>query len=294
MIPEVAGPIPFGAKPSFTPPPLSCDCHVHLFGPYDKFPLGDERSYTSPEAPVEMLIGLMDSLGLGRAVVVNGTAYNKDSRILIDALQRYPDRLRGIGVLDLDTTDQELDDLHAAGVRGIRINLYRRAGVIAYRGGVGMEVFHKLGPRIAERGWHVQVWINVTDLPEIKLELDKVPVDIVVDHMGRFEPAGGIREPGFALLCALLKDHGGYWTKISGADRMSTAGSPYSDTDVFAKALVESNSQRVVWGTDWPHVNHATMPLDAELLSLLDRWIADPAVLQRILVDNPAKLYDFA
>ena len=140
MTASVAGPLPFGQKPAFKVPPGACDCHVHIFGPYDKYPLGGERSYTPPEAPVEMLLALMDSLDLDRAVIVNGTAYNKDSRILSDALTAHRDRLRGIAVLDPDvTTDADLDRLHEAGVRGIRINLYKKDGKLAYLGGVGMK-----------------------------------------------------------------------------------------------------------------------------------------------------------
>lgn len=293
-IPLVAGPRPFGKRPSFAVPRGACDCHVHIFGPYSDFPLGGSRSYTPPEAPAEMLIALMDSLGLDRAVIVNGTAYNKDSRIMVAALEAYPHRLRGVGVLDAETSDVELDRLHQAGVRGIRINLYRKDGRLAYLGGVGMDAFDALAPRIAERGWHAQVWINVADLPELLPGFDKYPIDIVVDHMGRFVPASGTQEPGFNLLCDLLRDHGRYWTKVSGADRMSVAGSPYLDVDPFAKALIGANPDRLVWGSDWPHVNHASMPLDVELLNLLPRWTVDETIIKKILADNPAKLYDFA
>ena len=154
-IPVVAAPRPFGSPPSFPVPAGACDCHVHIFGPYDRFPLGSSRSYTPPEATAETLIAFMDSLHLDRAVIVNGTAYDKDSRIMVAALKDYPHRLRGVGVLDADTTDTELDHLHEAGVRGIRINLYRKDGRLAYLGGVGLDAFDALAPRIAERGWHV-------------------------------------------------------------------------------------------------------------------------------------------
>ena len=263
-------------------PPGACDCHVHIFGPYDKYPLGGERSYTPPEAPVEMLLALMGSLDLDRAVIVNGTAYNKDSRILSDALTAHRDRLRGVAVLNPEvTTDAELDRLHAAGVRGIRINLYKKDGKLAYLGGVGLKGFEVLAPRVAELGWHVKVWINVVDLPDLHPVFAKVPVDILVDHMGRFVPEQGVGEPGFQLLCNLLRDSGRYWSKISGADRMSTMGSPYTDVDPFARALIAANPDRLVWASDWPHVNHARMPLDVELLNLLPRWSDDPVVVRK-------------
>ncbi|WP_407792393.1 amidohydrolase family protein [Pigmentiphaga litoralis] len=294
MINPVAGPLPFGQKPEFQVPKGACDCHVHIFGPYQKYPLGDSRSYSPPEAPVEMLLALMDSMSLDRAVVVNGTAYNRDSRILYDALQGHRDRLRGIAVLDPDTTtDAELDRLHAAGVRGIRINLYKKDGKLAYLGGSGMQAFDVLAPRIAERGWHAQVWINVADLPDLHSHFSKVPIDIVVDHMGRFVPSAGVEERGFRLLCDLVAEGNRYWTKISGADRMTETGAPYLDIDPFARALIAANPDRLVWASDWPHVNHAAMPLDVDLLNLVSRWTDDEVVIRKILSDNPQRLYDF-
>lgn len=288
------GPVPPGERPTFDIPPGACDTHVHVFGPYADYPLSDNRSYTAPEATAQTLLHLMDSLGLSRAVIVNATAYGTDSGALVAALRTNRKRFRGVAVLGPETTDAELDRLHAAGVRGIRLNLFRRNGAMVYRNGADLTSLDALGPRLAERGWHVQVWVNVADLPELQPRFAAYPLDIVIDHMGRIEADKDPSDPNFALLCSLLRNDR-YWCKLCGADRLTLLGPPYRDIDRFARALIDANVDRLVWGSDWPHVAYFDdrVPRDAELLSLMGRWTADPQVRRKILVDNPAKLYDF-
>jgi 2-pyrone-4,6-dicarboxylate lactonase len=290
-----AAPLPPDGKPTFAVPAFAYDCHTHLLGPYDRHPPQDERGYSAPEARAEALISLLDSLGLWRAVVVTPTAYGTNNAVLLEALTNYPDRFRGVAVLGPDATDKEIDRLHDAGTRGIRLNLWKRNGERVWPNGVGMESFDALAPRLAERGWHIQIWINVVDLPEILPRLRSVPIDIVVDHMGRIEADKTPADPNFSLLCSLMRDDR-FWAKLCGSDRLSLKGAPYTDVDQFARALIAANPDRVVWGSDWPHVGYFDhrMPRDTELLNVVSRWTNDQVIIRKLLADNPARLYGSA
>lgn len=279
----------------FAPPAGSCDAHAHVFGPYDRFPLAEDRSYTPDAYPAADFIAHLDRLGLERGVLVTGSASGAANDIILDALQQYPQRLRGVIVPSVDLTDGDLDRYTEAGIRGVRANLYRLNGKAVYRNGAGLEVLQALAPRLAERGWHAQIWIHAPDLPEMMPALEALDLPLVVDHMGRMTTTRGVTDPGFQFLCRQLAE-GRMWTKISGADRNTQLGSPYSDIDPFAQALLQANSEQVVWGTDWPHINYydaKRMPDDGELCNLLTRWMSTEQ-RQRVLVDNPARLYGFS
>ena len=290
--------LPALAEPS-TPrlalPAGACDSHAHVFGPYACHPLADDRSYTPPEYPGPDFIRHLDQLGLSRGVLVTASACGTDNGSVLAALQSNPDRLRGVAVADAQTPDAELDRWHAAGVRGLRFNLYQHGGQSVYRNGVGFDTLQALAPRMAERGWHAQIWIHAPDLVEMAPRLLALDVPLVIDHMGRMSTARGVSDPGFQQLCRMLAE-GRAWTKISGADRNGAAGAPYADVDPFARALLAASDARVVWGTDWPHINYfepADMPDDGVLVDLLERWMPDPEQRRKVLVDNPAALYDF-
>jgi 2-pyrone-4,6-dicarboxylate lactonase len=283
------------APVAFELPRGACDCHAHVFGPYDRHPLAEDRSYTPAEYPGPAFVAHLDRLGLDRGVLVTGSASGTDNGAVLAALERYPERLRGVAVPSADTTDAELDCWHAAGIRGVRGNLFRRDGHAVYRNGVGIEVLEALAPRLVERGWHAQIWIHAPDLPELAPRLLGLGLPLVVDHMGRMATARGVDDPGFRLLCRMLAD-GTAWTKISGADRNTGAGAPYHDVDPFVRALLDANVERLVWGTDWPHINYfdpGAVPDDGELVNLLARWLPDDKQRDRVLVDNPAALYGF-
>ena len=287
---------PPGRAPGFAVPPGACDAHVHVFGPYDRFPLAADRSYTPVEAPVEAFVAHLDALGFDRGVIVTASAQGTGNDAMLDALRRHPTRFRGVAVLPPETTDRELDAMTAAGVRGLRLNLLRdAAGGRTYRNGVGFESLAALGPRIRERGWHLQVWIHVRDLADALPTLEAHGMELCIDHMGRVSSTADTpKTPGFRLLCDLLRD-GRAWTKISGADRITGGEAPWSGADPFATAVLAANPGRCVWGTDWPHIAYFDRPMtvDAELADTLQRWVPDAALRQRILVDNPATLYDF-
>jgi 2-pyrone-4,6-dicarboxylate lactonase len=285
----------------FQAPLGACDSHAHVFGPFAHHPLADDRSYTPAEFDGASFIAHLDQLGLTRGVLVTGSASGTDNGSVLEALNAYPDRLRGVAVAMADVTDADLDRWHAAGIRGVRANLYQLNGHAVYRNGVGLEVLEALAPRLKARGWHAQIWVHAPDLPTLSPRLRQLGVPLVIDHMGRMATQRGVQDPGFQHLCALLAD-GVAWTKISGADRNTGQSStedkpPYSDVDPFAAALLAANPERVVWGSDWPHINYfeaARVPDDGVLINLLARWLPDPAQRQRVLVDNPARLYDFA
>ncbi len=285
---------PLDAPAGYRPPPGACDAHVHVFGDPARHPYVAERSFTPP--PGQTLVdlnALHRGLGFDRSVLVQTGVQGPD--VMLEALRAEPARLRGVAVLKGDVTDRRLDELHEAGVRGIRVNLFRRAGQMVYRGGAGFDDAAAIAPRVAHRGWHIQAWLDAEDLPHWAPLLLGLGLDIVVDHMGRITTDRGVDSAGFAHLCVLLRS-ARVWCKLSGADRISAGGPPYEDAVPYARALLAANPDRVVWGTDWPHVNYFERPVpgDAGLVDLLPRFAPEAADRERLLVHNPAALYGFA
>lgn len=280
---------------NFSVPAGACDSHVHIFGPFAQFPLAEDRSYTPQEFSPDQFIAHLDRIGFTRGVLVTASVCGTNNGSLLQGLEQYPDRLRGVVVPDINVSDRELDQWHALGVRGARFNLLQIDGKPMYRNGVGLEVLKKLAPKFAERGWHAQIWAHAPDLPELAPQLLSLGLPLVIDHMGRMNTSYGLNNPGFQFLCKLLAEGKG-WAKISGADRIGNVKQAYQDVDPFAKALLAANPENVVWGTDWPHINYfdpALVPDDGNLVNLLSRWIDGPQDLERVLVSNPARLYDF-
>jgi 2-pyrone-4,6-dicarboxylate lactonase len=273
----------------------ACDSHVHIFGPFAQFPLAEDRSYTPQEFSPDQFAAHLDRIGFTRGVLVTASVCGTNNGSLLQGLEQYPDRFRGVVVPDINVSDRELDRWHALGVRGARFNLLQIDGKPMYRNGVGLEVLKKLAPKFAERGWHAQIWAHAPDFPELAVQLLPLGLPLVIDHMGRMNTSHGLNNPGFQFLCKLLGEGKG-WVKISGADRIGNVQEGYRDVDPFAKALIAANPENVVWGTDWPHINYfdpALVPDDGMLVNLLSRWIEKPQDLERILVSNPARLYDF-
>jgi 2-pyrone-4,6-dicarboxylate lactonase len=288
-------PITDYTKVNFLVPKGACDSHVHVFGPFSKYPLAEDRSYTPQEFLADRFIDHLDKIGFSRGVVVTASVCGTNNESLLDALSQYPDRLRGVVVPDINVSDQELDRWHDLGVRGARFNLLRIDGQAMYRNGVGLEVLEKLAPKFAERGWHAQIWAHAPDLPELAPKLLKLGIPLVVDHMGRMNTSRGLNNSGFQFLCKLLAEGAG-WVKISGADRIGDVSKAYEDVDPFTNALLQANPDNIVWGTDWPHINYfdpALIPDDGRLVNLLSRWIGDPDTMEQVLVTNPMRLYDF-
>ena len=279
---------PNPAKPAFKVPAGAVDAHCHVFGPAAQFPFAPERKYTPCDASKEQLFALRDNLGFARNVVVQATCHGTDNRALVDALMHSQGRARGVASVGRDVTDAELKAMHAAGVRGTRFNFVRRLVAFTPR-----QVLAEIAARIAPLGWHVVVYFEAQDLPELWDFFTTLPTTVVVDHMGRpdvTKPADG---PEFDLFVKLMREHANVWSKVSCPERLSKSGPPtYGDVVPFAKRLVETFPDRVLWGTDWPHPNMKDhMPDDGKLVDFLPGIAATPELQRRLLVDNPLRLY---
>jgi len=282
-------PNPNPQPPKFTPPKGACDSHIHIFGPADKYPFDDGAAYHSPDALPETYIELQETLGLERAVIIHPTALGRGANArTIDALTQYPDRFRGVAVPDADVDDATLRRMHAAGVRGCRFT-----SVGQYKNAPKLD--KDLAARVADLGWHAQFLLEGEQIPDMADELLALPCNVVIDQMGRLPAHMGTDHPAFQALLRML-DSGRVWVKLSGPMRFSGEDRmPYADTLPFARALVAANPERLVWGSDWPHINynHGQMPNDGALLDMMLDWVPDPATRDRILADNAAALYDF-
>jgi 2-pyrone-4,6-dicarboxylate lactonase len=279
---------PNPSKPRFVPPAGAVDAHCHVFGPESAFPFAAQRKYTPCDASKEQLFALRDYLGFARNVIVQATCHGNDNRALVDALVHSEGRARGVASLGRNVTNAELRALHAAGVRGTRFNFVRRLVDFTPR-----EMLIDIAHRIAPLGWHVVVYFEAQDLPELYDFFTALPTKVVVDHMGRPDVAKPVAGPEFALFERMLREHPNIWSKVSCPERLSKSGPPgYDDVVPFARHLVETFPDRVLWGTDWPHPNMKShMPDDGALVDFIPR-IAPTADLQRrLLVDNPMRLY---
>jgi len=279
---------PNPSKPSFQPPPGAVDAHCHVFGPGDVFPYAPERKYTPCDAPAAKLFELRDFLGFERNVIVQATCHGADNRALVDAIERSNGRARGVATARASVSDAELQALHAAGVRGLRFNFVKRLA-----DSVPRDTLKSLAARIAPLGWHTVIYFEAAELPELYDFITSLPTIVVVDHMGRPDVSQPVDGPQFAMFQRLMSEHPRIWSKVSCAERLSKSGPPaYEDVVPFARRLVESFPDRVLWGTDWPHPNlKSHMPDDGKLVDFIPR-IASSAQLQRqLLVDNPMRLY---
>jgi predicted TIM-barrel fold metal-dependent hydrolase len=281
------------SRPKISPPPNACDTHAHVFGPAARFAYAEDRSYTPPDAPLEKYLSMLDRTGFARGVLVQGSAHGRDNSAMLDAIARQPERLRGIAVADADVAPATLREWNAIGVRGLRFNHFFRGGQLHYRGGVPLEAAKRLAPVMADLGWHLQLWIDVKDLPHALAFLESLHLPVVIDHMGRTDARAGTGTPGFKSLLRAVGE-GWCWAKLSGAHRLSRQAPDYFDARPFHEALVSANPENLVWGGDWPHPRvEGEMPDAGHLFELFQQWTPDPDVQERILVANPAKLYGF-
>ena len=275
-------------------PAGACDCHCHVFGPAARFPYAEPRSYTPDDAPLAAYLAMLDRLGFDRGVLVQPSAYGRDNAAMLDALERQPKRLRGVAVGGAELNAAMLKQWHAAGVRALRANEFRRDGKAYYRNGVALAEIAPLIPAMADLGWHLQLWIDTRDLPDLLPALANVPLPIVVDHMGRMDYRHGIDHPGFRALVHGVGE-GRLWAKLSGTYRLGASPPDYREAKPFHDALVAANPANLVWGTDWPHPRpEGPVPDAKHLLDLFLDWTPQAAARQAILVDNPAQLYEFA
>ena len=273
--------------PDFSPQAGAVDAHCHVFGPADAFPFAAERKYTPGDAGKEMLFALRDHLGLSRNVIVQASCHGKDNSAMIDALQAADGRARGVAVVAHDIADDELDQMHAAGVRGVRFNFVKRLVDATPR-----DFFMATAERVQRLGWHIVVYFEAPDLADLTPFLKQLPGIVVVDHMGRPDVTQPIDGPGFQAFANLMADMPNLWTKVSCPERLTVAGPPYDDVVPFQRHLVEHFSDRVLWGTDWPHPNMKShRPDDGLLVDTIARIAPTAALQQALLVDNPMRLY---
>jgi predicted TIM-barrel fold metal-dependent hydrolase len=262
------------------------DCHAHLFGPYERFPLATERSYTPPEAQELQYMALLRRLGLGHGVLVHPSAYGDDHSLLFHALSAQPD-LRGVVVLRTEDT-LPLTSLRQRGVRGARFSHRSGAGA-NFAGSATLEDLHALAPALANAGLHAELWTDCKVLPDIAAELSQLPVPVVIDHMGGFDVHAGIDDPGFRALLKLLES-GKAWVKLCAYRNLLNAPD-WEAGRVFQQALVKANPERLVWGSDWPHLRVTPTPDPVQLLDMFMDWAGSDAVVQQVLSTNPEHLY---
>jgi len=279
--------------PRFPLPRGACDTHAHVFGPAAQFPFAKERIYTPPESTWTDYRHLLATLGVDRAVLVQPSVYGSDNAAMLAALEAGGAGLRAVAVAGPEISASELDDLNRAGVRGLRFNLVDRRDA---RNVVPAEMLQDFARRIAPLGWHIELLVNLDEASAFADAVAGIPVPIVLGHMGY--PRSGARawpqHPGFADLLRLLET-GRCWVKLTGPSRISGTELPYDDVDDVARRLIEAAPERMLWGSDWPHVMiKKKMPNDGDLTDLLERWTPNAGVRARILVDNPAALYGFA
>lgn len=284
---------PMPRRPKAGMPKGACDCHCHVFGPYELFPLAGERTYAPPEATGERYLSMLDTLGCERGVLVQASAHGLDNRAMLHAIANAPDRLRGVAVVDAETTLETLQDLYRAGVRGLRIaRLLNADGSPRYKNTVDVSALDRLLPHMQKIGLHAQLWTTLDQLESLEPTIRSAGIPFVLDHMGRSGPEVGLDSPEFDRLCGLVAD-GYLWVKLT-PYRPSLAYPDYDDMRPYHERLLQANPDRMLWGSDWPHINmDRDVPDAGHLVDLLAAWTKDRDMLHKILVSNPARLYGF-
>ena len=273
-------------RPAWVLPDGAVDAHMHVFGDPSRYPLAATRLFEPPAVAWPDYLAVLGALGIRCAVLVHSAVYGTDNTITADAIATAPERLRGVALVNEAMTDKELERLTHAGFRGFRVNLVSGRGL-------QLVAARKMAERVRPLGWHVQLLMDIESIPDLDKAFASFPVDVVIDHMGRPDPARGTSAPAFQALIRLLESGKG-WCKISAPYRTSRMPPAYGDMRPFAAALVAAAPGRLVWGTDWPHVMVTKhMPNDGDLCNQLWEWVGDESLRTRILVDNPRELYGF-
>jgi predicted TIM-barrel fold metal-dependent hydrolase len=276
--------------PGFAMPPGATDCHAHVFDAA-RYGYQPERSYTPPDQPIEKLRAMHKVLGVQRLVVVAASVHGTNNAPVLDAIATDPKNLRGIATVGADISDNELARLKDGGIRGIRVNLVDKGG----NPFGSLDGLSGMAERIRDLGFHIELLVHVESFPDLRGLAKKICVPLSVGHIGYTKVAtGGLNHPGYQEFLALLRD-GYFWVKLTGPSRLTALERfPYPDVVDMAKAAIAAAPDRVVWGSDWPHVmQFKPMPNDGDLLDALAEWAPDAAQRHRILVDNPARLYGF-
>lgn len=284
-------PVDHPKQPDVPTLPQACDSHFHIFGPTRRFPYSPERAYTPAEAPLEKLLELHARLGFERGVAIQGNGHGTDNSAMLDALRREPRRLRGVAIVKEATTRQDIRRMADAGVRALRFHIApRQPGRFS---SLGLDAFETLAPGMAECGMHAQFFMDARELPAVMTRLKDWRSPVALDHFGSTKAAEGVAAPGFELLRRYLGE-GRIWVKLSGAYRASERYPDYADARPLHEALVRTNPDQLLWGSDWPHPRlEKDMPDTGHLLDLFNDWTSAPSLRRKILVENPARLYGF-
>ena len=290
---------PNPSKPAYRPPAGAVDAHCHVFGPEAQFPFAPQRKYTPCDASKQQLYALRDHLGFARNVIVQATCHGADNRAMLDACRHSGGRARGVATVQRDVSDAELRSMHDAGVRGVRFNFVKRLVDFTPK-----DELLEIAARIARLGWHVVIYFEAVDLPELWDFFTSLPTTVVVDHMGRPDVSKAPDGPEFELFVKFMRERANVWCKVSCPERLSVIGpkalngepglaqGAYRDVVPFARRIVETFPDRVLWGTDWPHPNLKDhMPDDGLLVDFIPSIATTPELQRKLLVDNPMRLY---
>lgn len=286
-VPDIPAPARNPHPPKIPFPAGACDCHAHIFGPQDRYPLLPKTHFVPHVNLLPDYLRHLRNLGCARGVLVQPSVYGTDNSLIVEALQSKGFDLRAVAVVAADISDGELEKLHAAGFRGIRIN------TASATPGLKLADAPKLAARIKPLGWHLQFFVNLREMPQMEAELARLPIDIVIDHFARILTADGLDAPPYQALLRLLR-RDNCWAKLMGPYFISDALPHYPDIAPFARGMIEAAPDRIVWGSDWPHPSaREKMPDDGDLADMLVEWAPDDAQRKKILVDNPRRLYGF-
>ncbi len=281
-------PDPNTRTPVFKAPPLSCDAHCHVFGPKDIFPYHPSSTYEPPDAGKDKLKALHDILGIERAVIVQASCHGPDNRAMIDAIAASQGAYRGVCIANDSFTENDFQDLHDGGVRGVRFNFVTHLG-----GTPNLEMMKKVLDRVKPLGWHLVIHVNAEDIIKFQDFFAQFDMEIVVDHMGRVPCDQGTGQKAFQILKEFMQREN-WWVKVCGSERISSEGPPFHDAVPFARELIQIAPDRTLWGTDYPHPNISRwMPNDGDLLDLVPLFAEDEGLQRKVLVANPARLYGF-
>jgi len=273
-------------EPKLKLPPGATDCHFHVFGPKAKFPFDEKAPYKPADAPKDVLIDRHMFLGIERGVVVQSAVHGFDNSAAADLLADKKGSYVGVALVPVNADMSELKKLDAQGFRGVRFNYVQHLG-----GGPPVAELLKFAAKIASLNWHLQLHLESSMIVKMTPELKFSPVPVVIDHMGRIDASRGLDQPDFTNLLKLMEDKR-FWVKVSGLERASRQGAPYSDAVPFARKLVTEFGSRTLWGSDWPHPNLDAIPDDGKLVDLIGEF-TNEMQRQALLVDNPQKLYKF-
>lgn len=269
----------------------SCDCQFHVYGDRTRYPIRHANPlYETPAAPLAAAAAVHERLGFDRVVLVQATVYTTDHSLLIDSLGALtPARARGVAIIDDDLSDAELRRLDRAGVRAARFNFQKRLGLVP-----SVETFRRSVDRIKNLGWFIKIFAGPTELIDIYDEIERCDLPVVVDHMGHLNAGHGIDASGLLQVLKMLERED-RWIMLSNGHRLSSQGYPWDDAVQIGRRYYETAPERCIWGSDWPHIGSrgGAMPDDADLLALLLRYLPGPEAVEKVLVDNPRRLFGF-